>query len=95
MFGGVTVHTANSDFFLNQRATAGLLAWSRTGQAENKRERQHFFNQACGLFHRTFGDQFQVARDIDMRGAINLAGWLTVGIVVREHHLQVGAPNME
>ena len=95
LFGSIAVHAANGDFFLNQSTPAGLLTGSRTGETKNIWEGQHFFDQACRLFHRTFSDQLQVAWNVDMRGAIDLAGWLTIGIVVREYHLQVGAPDME
>src|SRR5438270_5005877 len=92
---GMAVHTANSDFFFDQSPTASLLTWSGTGQTQDKWEGQHLFYQACSLFHRAFRDQFQVARNVDMRGAIDLARRLAVGVVITEHHLQVGAPNME
>ena len=91
----MAVHSANSNFFFDQGPAAGLLTRGGTGQAEDIWEWQHLFYQARRLFHRTFRDQFQVARNVDMRGAIDLTGRLAVGVVVTEHHLQVGAPNVE
>src|SRR5436309_8056521 len=43
-FGGMTMHTADGDFFLNQGTTAGLLTWSRAGETKNIGEGQHFFD---------------------------------------------------
>src|SRR5579875_136592 len=94
-FRRVTMHAANSDLLFDQRAAARLLARRRAGQAQDIGEGQHLFDQARGLLHRAFGDQFQIAGDVDMRRAIDLAGRLTVGIVVGEHHFQVRAPDME
>ena len=37
--GGMTVHTADSDLFLNQCAAAGFLAGSRAGEPKNIGER--------------------------------------------------------
>src|SRR5207248_5903650 len=82
---GIAVHTTNSDFFFDQGSAASLLTWGGTGQAQDIWEGQHLFYQACSLFHRTFRDQFQVARNVDMRGTIDLAGRLAVGVVVTEH----------
>src|SRR5438270_9128306 len=94
-FGSVSMHSTDRDFLLDQRTTACFLARSWTRQAQDVGERQHFFDQACSLSHRTLGDQFEIAGDVDMRRAIYLAWWLAVGIVVRENHLKVGTSNME
>src|SRR5258708_4713220 len=80
-FSGMAVHAADSDLFFNQRPAARLLAGRRTGQAQDIGERQHFFDQACRFFHRTFGNEFKIARNIDVRGTVHLAWGLTIGIM--------------
>src|SRR5579875_326436 len=81
-FSSMTMHATNGNLFFNQTTTTRLLARSGTGQTQDVGEGQDLFNQARRLFHRAFSDQFQVAGDVDMCWAINLAGRLTVGIVV-------------
>src|SRR5438045_3399289 len=94
-FGCVSMHAADGDFFFDECSTTGLLARSRAGEAEDIGEGQYFFDEACRFFHRTFGDQFEIAGDVDMGGTVYLAGWLAIGVVVREDHFEVGSTNME
>ena len=78
----MTVHTADGDLFLDQSTPASFLARRRAGQTQDVWERQHFFDQARRLLHRAFGNQLQVARNIDVRWAVDLARRLAVGVVV-------------
>ena len=89
------MHTADGNLLIDQGTSAGTLTGSGAGQTQNIGKWQHLFNQARRLFHRALGDQLQIAGDVDMGGTIHLAGGLTVGIVVREHELQVGASEMK
>ncbi len=87
--GGRPVQGADGDGFVDVAAAAHGLAVARAHAPEDAGERQllaHDAGRAAGV---AGGERRHVRRDVDVRGARVRARRLTVGVVVREVHLEV------
>src|SRR5439155_14916645 len=91
----VPVALADRDLLLDETAAADLLARARTHQTECVWERQDFLHQARGLDVLPLRHELEVARDVDVRRAADLARRHAVRVVVAEDVLEVLPAHLE
>ncbi len=92
LVAGVTVAVADRDRLVDLVAAAVLLARRRTDPPEDGRERDRPLEDPGRLPPVRLGVGLEEARDIDVAGALVLAGRQAVRVVVREDQLQVRRP---
>ena len=91
----VAVALADGDLLFDQTAAADLLARAGAHQAERVRERKDFLHQARRFDVLPLGHELEVAGDVDVRRAPDLARRHAVGVVVAEDVLEVLATHLE
>ena len=94
LVAGVAVAVADGDGLLDLVAAAVLLAGRRADAAEHRREGDGALEDARRLDEVALGVGLQEARDVDVAGALVLAGRQAVGVVVAEDELEVGLADL-
>ena len=94
LVAGVAVAVADGDRFLDLVAPAVLLARRRADAAEHAREGDRALEDARRLDEVALRVGLQEARDVDVAGALVLAGRQAVGVVVAEDQLEVGLADL-
>ena len=89
LVAGVAVAVADGDRLVHLVAPAVLLARRRADPAEHARERDRALEDPRALAPVGLGVGLQEARDVDVAGALVLAGRQAVGVVVAEDQLEV------
>ncbi len=88
---GVAVAVADGDRLVHLVAAAVLLARGRADAAEDRGERDRPLEDARRLAELALRVRLEEARDVDVAGALVLAGRQAVGVVVAEDQLEVRA----
>ena len=94
LVAGVAVAVADGDGLLDLVAAAVLLAGRRADAAEHRGEGDGALEDARRLDEVTLGVGLEEARDVDVAGALVLAGRQAVGVVVAEDQLEVGLADL-
>src|SRR5450759_3506002 len=92
LVAGIAVAVSNGDGLVHFVASAVVLARSGTDAAEDRREGDGPLEDAGGLPELALRVRLEKARNIDVAGALVLAGRQAVGVVVAEDKLEVGSP---
>ncbi len=92
LVAGVAVAVADGDRLVDLVASAVLLARCRADPAEDARERDRPLEDPGRFAPVALGVLLQEARDVDVAGALVLAGRQAVGVVVAEDELEVRGP---
>src|SRR5437867_2112538 len=92
---GVAVALADRDLLLDQPAAAHLLARLGTDESEHVGERQHLLHEARRFDVLALRHQLEVARDVDVGRAADLARRHAVRVVVAEDVLEVLLAELE
>ena len=90
LVAGVAMRVADGDRLFDLVAPAVLLARRRADPAEHAGEGDGALEDARRLGEVALGVGLQEARDVDVAGALVLAGRQAVGVVVGEDQLEVG-----
>ena len=90
----VPVAVADGDGLLDLVPPAVLLAGRRAHPAEHARERDGPLEDARRLGEGALGVRLEEARDVDVAGALVLAGRQAVRVVVAEDELEVGLADL-
>ena len=88
----VAVAVSNCDRLVDLVAAAMVLARRWADPAQDRREGDGPLEDAGRLAELALGVGLEEARDVDVAGALVLAGRQAVGVVVAEDQLEVGAP---
>ena len=94
LVAGVAVAVADGDGLLDLVTAAVLLARRRADAAQHRRERDGALEDARRLDEVALGVGLQEPRDVDVAGALVLAGRQAVGVVVAEDELEVGLADL-
>src|SRR5438552_638244 len=92
---GVAVALADRDLFFHQAAAAHLLARLRADESEHVGERQNFLDEARRFDVLPLRHQLEVAGDVDVGRAADLARGHAVRVVVAEDVLEVLLAQLE
>ena len=93
LVAGVAMAVADRDRLVDLVAAAVLLAGRRADAAEDRGEGDRPLEDPDGLAELGLRVRLQEARDVDVAGALVLAGRKAVGIVVGEDQLEVRPPD--
>ena len=92
LVAGIAVAVADGDRLVHFVATAVILARRRADPAQDRREGDRALEDAGRLAELALRVGLEEARDVDVAGALVLAGRQAVGVVVAEDQLEVGPP---